>query len=70
MTTLKSYPWTKLKKGQGFFVPALDLDAAREAGLRAAVRAKVTDAKTLYCLKGEQLGVLFYRPLPVLKKQF
>ena len=70
MTTLKSYPWTRLKKGQGFFVPALDLDAAREAGLRAAVRAKVTDGKALYCIRGEQLGVLFYRPLPAPKKQF
>ena len=69
MTTLRSYPWTRLKKGQGFFVPALDLDAAREAGLRAAVRAKVTDAKTLYCIREEQLGVLFYRPLLAPKKQ-
>ena len=61
MTILKSYPWTMLKKGQGFFVPALDLDATIEAGLLAAVRAKITDGKAQPCIKAGRLGVLFYR---------
>ena len=61
MTTLKSYPWTSLERGQGFFIPALDFDPTIEAGLRAAVRAKLIDARALVCIRQGQLGVLFYR---------
>lgn len=61
MTKLKSYPWKGLEKGQGFFVPALDSDTTIEAGLRAAVRVRVTDARALVCIRQGQLGVLFYR---------
>lgn len=61
MTTLKSYPWSVVKKGQGFFVPALDLEAATEAGLRAAVRAHLKDARAVPCVRQGLLGVWFYR---------
>lgn len=61
MTKLISYPWSQLEKGQGFFVPALDLEATREAGLLAAVRARVRDARAEPCVRQGQLGVLFYR---------
>jgi hypothetical protein len=35
------YPWKQLKKGQGFFVPALDTEKAKEEGLKAALTARV-----------------------------
>lgn len=54
-------PWKTLEKGQGFFIPALDLDATREAGLLEAVKARVLDARALYCLHSGMQGVLFYR---------
>ena len=54
-------PWTTLEKGQGFFIPALDLAPVREAGLLAAVKARVLDAEALYCIHNGLVGVLFYR---------
>lgn len=59
--------WTQIEKGQGFFIPALDLDATREAGLRAAVRYKILDGNAKLCIMRGQLGVLFYRPSPARK---
>lgn len=59
---LKDYPWRRLEKGQGFFVPALDLEAVREAGLKSAIRDRVKDARAMYCVRAGMLGVLFYRP--------
>lgn len=61
---LKDYPWRRLEKGQGFFVPALDLEAVREAGLKSAIRDRVKDARAMYCVRQGMLGVLFYRRLP------
>lgn len=58
---LKDYPWRRLEKGQGFFVPALDLEAVREAGLKSAIRDRVKDARAMYCVRAGMLGVLFYR---------
>lgn len=66
---LKHYPWTEVEKGQGFFVPALDLEAEREAGLRAAVKVRVLDARATYCLRDGLIGVLFHRAPPAPKKQ-
>lgn len=57
----KSFPWEKIEKGQGFFVPALDLKEMQEAGLRAAVAAKVIDAHAYAALHKGMLGVYFYR---------
>ena len=54
-------PWKTLEKGQGFFIPALDLDPVREAGLLEAVKARVLDAEALYCIHDGLIGVLFYR---------
>lgn len=58
---LKSYPWADVKSGQGFFVPALDLDKAREDGLKAAVQQRVFDGRAVYVIKHGRLGVWFYR---------
>jgi hypothetical protein len=58
------FPWDRLDRGQGFFVPALDLDAMREAGLLAAVPLRLKDARATYGIKDGQLGVLFYRKAP------
>jgi len=58
------FPWDRLDRGQGFFVPALDLDAMREAGLLAAVPLRLKDARAAYGIKDGQLGVLFYRKAP------
>ena len=58
---LKTYPWGRVKPGQGFFVPALDLAAEREAGLLAAVKQRVTNARAVFVIKQGRLGVWFYR---------
>ena len=65
----KHFPWETLEKGQGFFVPALDLEAMREAGLRAAVSVRVLDGRATYCLHEGLIGVLFHRAAPAQKKQ-
>lgn len=54
------YPWKQLKRGQGFFVPALDTEKAKEEGLKAAFAARVK-AKAYVGIKSKQLGVLFLR---------
>lgn len=68
MSLLKHYPWSRLKKGQGFFVPALDLNAEREAGLLAAVKVKVKDARAVPCINRGLFGLLFYRQPRIIKK--
>jgi hypothetical protein len=54
------YPWKQLKKGQGFFVPALDTEKAKEEGLKAALTARVK-GKAYVGIKAKQLGVVFVR---------
>jgi len=57
-----SYPWSTLKPGEGFFVPALDTEKARELGLRAAVGQRLR-IKAVPCIKDGLIGVWFYLPL-------
>ena len=61
MTVLKHYPGADVGRGEGFFVPALDLEQAREAGLLAAVKAQVKDARAAPCIYRGRLGIYFYR---------
>ena len=61
---LRHYPWAKLEKGQGFFVPALDLEAVRQAGLLAAVPLHLKDARAAFVIRRGKLGVFFYRLPP------
>jgi predicted naringenin-chalcone synthase len=57
------YPWMKLKPGEGFFVPGLDVMKVRELGLRAALPHRI-NALAVVGIKGNQLGVWFYRKFP------
>lgn len=57
-----SYPWTKLRPSEGFFVPALDVEKVRERGLSAAVSQKVKyPIKTTVGIEGGLIGVWFHR---------
>jgi hypothetical protein len=57
------YPWAKLKKGEGFFVPCLDTEKVREAGLRASLPHRIS-TKAVPGVKDGLLGVWFYRRHP------
>ena len=56
------YPWAKLKKGEGFFVPGLDVIKVRELGLRASIPHRIL-ARAEPGIKKGLIGVWFYRPL-------
>ena len=56
-----NYPWAQLEKGQGFFVPCLDLEATREEGLRKALHHRLFDARAEPCVRDGFTGVWFFR---------
>lgn len=61
--TKNYYPWPRLRPGEGFFIPTLQLAAVREQGLRASVphsRGKRFDAYP--AIKDGLIGVWFWRP--------
>lgn len=58
------YPWSQLKKGQGFFVPCLDTAKTYEEGMKAAVATRTFDAVARVGIIEGRLGVLFARRLP------
>lgn len=58
------YPWAKLRQGEGFFVPGLDVEKVRELGLRAALPHRI-NAQAIVGIKENQLGVWFYRKFHV-----
>lgn len=55
------YPWARLERGQGFFVPCLDTDTIKLAGLNAALKHRVLDAKAHAAIKDGLMGVWFFR---------
>ena len=55
------YPWNRLKKGQGFFVPCLDTQAVRQEGLLKAMRLNVPNARAVAGVSKGFIGVWFYR---------
>jgi hypothetical protein len=61
MTLKINYPWDKVKRGQGFFVPCLDPVATREEGLKRAVFLRVFDAQAKEGIHGGLTGVYFFR---------
>lgn len=63
MTPLVKYPWSKLKPGQGFFVPCLDVAKIKQEGLRTALRHRFKQIEATPGIKGGRLGVWFTRRL-------
>ena len=61
MTLKINYPWDKVKRGQGFFIPCLDPVATREEGLKRAVFLRVFDAQAKEGIYGGLTGVYFFR---------
>ena len=62
MTSLQvHYPWNKLKKGKGFFVPCLDTQTVRQEGLIQAMRLNVHNARAVAGVSKGLIGVWFYR---------
>lgn len=55
------YPWSQLKKGQGFFVPCLDTEAVIQDGLRKALAYRILNAKASVGVKNGLIGVWFSR---------
>ena len=62
---MKSYerlfPWPSVNKGQGLFVPCLNTEEVRKAGLSEALRHRLFDAKARTGIRDGRLGVWFYR---------
>jgi len=58
------YPWSQLEKGQGFFVPCLNLVTTQEEGLKAAISVRVFDAKARPGTMFGRIGILFFRAHP------
>jgi hypothetical protein len=59
--SLIQFPWKKVERGQGFFVPCLDTQAVRELGLKKAVLLRIMDARAITGIHSGFTGVLFYR---------
>jgi hypothetical protein len=57
----KKYPWHRMRRGEYFFVPALDLPATELAGLRVAARQNLAGVKAYQCVYKGMLGVMFKR---------
>jgi len=55
------FPWEKVEKGKGFFIPCLDTDVVRELGLRKAVLCRVLDARAKTGIYEGFTGVFFFR---------
>ena len=59
--SLIQFPWTKIEKGQGFFIPCLDTDAMKEWGLKKAFSLRILDAHASVGILNGKLGVMFNR---------
>lgn len=55
-----TYPWSQLKRGQGFFVPCLDTEAVIQDGLRKALAHRIFHAKASVGVKNGLIGVWFH----------
>jgi hypothetical protein len=55
------YPWTKTKRGQGFFVPCLDPESVKTEGLKKATLLRLFDARAQPGIRNGLTGVWFYR---------
>ena len=55
------FPWRRLEKGQGFFIPCVNTEEVRLAGLNEALRQRVFGARAYAAIKDGLMGVWFYR---------
>jgi hypothetical protein len=55
------YPWERIKKGEGFFIPCLNAAKVKKAGLNAALPLRIFDAKAYPAIHKGMSGVWFYR---------
>lgn len=55
------FPWHRVSSGQGFFVPCLNTEEVRKAGLAHALRHRIFNAKTKVGIKNGLMGVWFFR---------
>lgn len=61
MSYSKLFPWQSVGKGQGFFVPCLNTQEVRQAGLNEALRHRIFNAKAYPAVHKGLSGVWFYR---------
>ena len=61
MPLLIRYPWRQIERGQGFFIPCLDIEAVREEGLKKALSVRILDARGATGIRNGFTGVWFYR---------
>lgn len=57
----KLFPWQSVKTGQGFFVPCVNTDEVRLAGLNEALRHRIVNAKAYPAIRNGLSGIWFYR---------
>ena len=55
------FPWARTERGQGFFVPCINTDEVRQAGLKEALRNRIMNAKAYVAIKDGKIGVWFSR---------
>lgn len=56
------YPWQKVSRGEGFFVPSLDTAKTRQEGLVAAIHVRVSPARAIVAIHDGLIGVWFFIP--------
>jgi hypothetical protein len=57
----RAFPWARVERGQGFFVPCLNSEKVRKLGLSEALRCRIFDAKAYPAVHKGLSGVWFYR---------
>lgn len=55
------WPWAKVERGQGFFVPCLDPDPIRIEGLNKALEVRILNPQARVGIKDGLIGIMFYR---------
>lgn len=55
------FPWSRLSRGQGFFIPCINTEEVRQAGLNEALRQRIFGAHAYTAIKDGLIGVWFYR---------
>lgn len=61
MTLQVNYPWATLSRGEGFFVPSLDVEKTKAEGLGKALGYHLFDARADVGIKDGLIGVWFFR---------